>query len=215
MDAADLARVSFVTSRYRELQGLRHLAVVPTVVMVVWLHPFLLLLRYMGPVEAVVGLLLTIAPAVVASAAHPFFNRYYARRFGHVATSALTRRDTIARAALVAGALIIDSWGAGNPHWTATLIAIALVCLHVAVRDWPWRASYISITAICVGVAWIGGPPVRSGGDPSVFLRLPLTIGLGAYAVAAYLDHRLLVKFLPPNPDASQAEAAADHVDAF
>ena len=215
MDAADLARIRFVTSRYRELQGLRHLAVIPAVLLVFWLYPNLSPLRDMGPVEAVVGLLLSIAPVVAGSAAQPFFDRYYARRFGHVATSALTRRDTLARTALIVGGLTIDSWGAGNPRCTATLVAVALVSLHIVVRDWPWRASYIASVVVCLGMVWIDGAPVSSGDHPILVMRLPLTIAIGTYVVAAYLDHRLLANALPPNPEASEAQAVPDHADTF
>ena len=129
MDAAQLARIRFVTSRYRELQGLHELAVVPACLSLLWTQPYVRLLRYVGPWEAVAGLVLSIAPWVCIAAAHPLFDRYYGRRFGHVATSLLSQRDSVVRAILLIAGLAIDAWVLANGRATATLTAFTVTSL--------------------------------------------------------------------------------------
>src|SRR5688572_3874093 len=123
MDGADLARIRFVTSRYRELQGLRELVVVPACLTLLWTQPYLRLLRYMGPWQAAAGLVLSIAPWVFIPAAHHLFDRYYGRRFGHVATSELSQRDTVVRSIVLIAGLVLDAWVLSRGYPSATLTA--------------------------------------------------------------------------------------------
>jgi hypothetical protein len=211
MDDAELARIKFVTARYRDLQGLRHLAIVPLCLLLFWLQPYLKLLRYMGPWEAMAGLLLSVSPCLLIYPAHHLLDLYYARRFGTVGSSVLARWDAVAQAVLVVAGVMVDSWG--NSGVSATLIAIALVSLQIAFRDWPWRLHHLIVTVLCIAAAVTFDFRAARASDPAAFLRIPLTIGLCAYSLAAYLDHRLLANVMLRNPDVRDHEIAADHAD--
>jgi hypothetical protein len=212
MDGRELARIRFVTLRYRELQGLRHLAIMPSCLLTLWLQPYFRLLRYMGPWEALAGFFLSIAPCLLLFPAHHLMTVYYARRFGNVGTSALSG-DRVAQVVVVAGGVLIDMWnGTGI---SATLVAIALVSLQIAVRDRPWRLHHLIGTVVCLAAAATFDIRDSRIGDPVAFLRIPLTIGLFAYGVGAYLDHRLLAVAMPRHPEASESALAADHADSL
>ena len=213
MDDAELARIRFVTARFRDLQGLRHLAIVPLCLLLFWLQPYLKLLRYMGPWEAMAGLVLSVSPCLLIYPAHHLLDRYYARRFGTVGRSVLARRDTVAQAVVVVAGVMIDSWGSSGV--SATLIASALVSLQIALRDRPWRLHHLIVTVICIAAAVTFDLRAARANDPAAFLRIPLTIGLCAYSLAAYLDHRLLANVMPRDPDVRDHEIAADYADPF
>lgn len=214
MDAADLARIRFVTARYRELQGLRNLAVVPGCLLLFWFRPYLRLLRYAGPFEALAGLFLSVLPCLLVVMLHPLLDRYYARRFGSVASPGPWSRDMVAWAGLLGIGVWIDTSNFGTPQPSATLIAGGMVALHIAVRDWPWRRYYLGTAVICGAAAWLTAvTPALHADDLTSYLRIPLTMLLSAHAVAAFLDHRLLVRALPMNPDGHAEALVADHAD--
>src|SRR5215203_2814147 len=121
MDDAELARIRFVTARYRDLQGFRRLAIVPSCLLMFWLQPYIKLLRYMGPWEAVAGLFLSVAPWLLIYPAHHLLDLYYARRFGNVGSAVLARGETVAQAVVVVAGVLIDWWGSSGV--SATLIA--------------------------------------------------------------------------------------------
>jgi hypothetical protein len=89
---------------------------------------------------------------------------------------------------------------------SALLIAGTVISLHVTIRDWPWRPYYLVPTVVCAIGAWLTvvDPALRTGGMPGA-IRIPLTILLVPQLLTAVLDHRLLTRAMPENPD----EAAA------
>ena len=217
MDEAELARIRFVTSRYRDLQGLRQVAIVPLCLMLFWLQPYLRLLRYQGPVEAIAGLILSVLPCLLIAAVHPLLDRYYARRFGSVAASEFWQWDTVGPAVLLIGGVLADAFVVGHRGPSATVVALGMLSLHTVVRDWPWRAHHLLVTFACVAGTWMGmvlpiPPGDVAAGELTAFLRITLTSVLFAYGAAGYLDHRLLVRTMPVHPEAS-AELDADHAD--
>ena len=214
MDAADLARIRLVTTRYRELQGLRTVAAVAACVPLFWLQPYIRLLRYMGSAEAVAGLLLSVAPAVLITTAHPLLNRYYARRFGSVAPQGSgVNLQMWLWAAVLFASLWLDSSRLGTGSPSAFLIAAALWSINIAVRDWPWRGHYVVPAVICGAATWsIAGIPALQAPDLETYARIPVSVGLVACGAAAILDHRLLVTTLGAR-DGDRSELALEHAD--
>lgn len=57
-------------------------------------------------------------------------------------------------------------------------------------------------------------PPVP--GDPlASLLQIGWTIALCGYGVMAYLDHRLLVRTLAPNPELRTGDLTEEHAEPF
>jgi hypothetical protein len=210
MGTADLDRIRFVTLRFRALQGLRSLVVIPAVLTAFWLQPYLGLLRYAGPEGAILGLLGTLAPFLVVVAVRPLLDRYYSRRFGMVDTDLGGEWPAnLPDGVLLAVGFLVDvTWlKAHSP--SALLIAGTFISLRVTIRDWPWRGYYLAPAVVCAIGAWLAAidPALRAGGVPGA-LRIPLTILLVPHLLTAVLDHRLLTHTLPHNPDAALAQAA-------
>ncbi len=193
IDAADIARIRFVTSRYRHLQGLRHLVWIGQLLAFLWLSGHIV--RPHGALdswEEVRSLLLLITPIGLANIGDVWLQRYYSRRFGGVRNPALWRRDSVAGLLLFLGATWLDSRVVRDGGPSTTLIAVGLISLHAVISDWPWRAHYLLPTAVSV-VATAMMLPLS---------EMSFVITLCAVCVAAWLDHRLLVRTLPPSPDA-------------
>jgi hypothetical protein len=209
MEPSDLARIRFVTRRFRSLQGLRLLVIVPAILASFWLQPYFRMLRYAGPDGAVLGLLGTLAPYVVLLALKPLLDRYYQRRFGLVSTDLEIEWPVFLPDALVVIlGLLLELWlKAHGP--SGLLIAGTIVALHVTVRDWPWRRYYLFPAVVCATGAWLTAidPTLRAGAVPGS-LTIPLTILLLPQLPAALLDHWLLTRTMPENPDAAAASAA-------
>jgi hypothetical protein len=85
VDGQDLARIRFVTSRYREMQGLRQLVILPACIIQFWSRPFVESLRDAGALQAAAGFFLTVVPWLLVLTAQGRLNRFYAERFGSVA----------------------------------------------------------------------------------------------------------------------------------
>lgn len=217
MDGFELARIRFVTSRHRELQGLRQVVIVLACLFSFWSRPYVEGLRYFGRFEAVVGLFLSVLPLLVTLAARPWLDGYYGRRFGSVAGSASPwSRDSIGWGLLlVAGASAdIATYRQGPP--IAFLIAGALVALHVVVRDWPMRRHHLLTAGLCASGAWLFAS--RAGWQITsldALVRGPFSVMILAHMVGACFDHRLLVRTLPFNPDVRDDALASDHADAL
>jgi hypothetical protein len=213
---ADLSRIRFVTSRFRQLQGFRQLAIVPPCLLLLWFRPYLRLLRYLGPWHAAAGLLLSVVPMLMIAYAQPLLDRYYARKFGNLAPAALARRDAVVQGVLLIAGVLIDGFVLAGRHGpSATVLALGVVSLHIGVRDWPWRAHHLFVTLVCAWSTWatIGAPASPQELPP--WLRNALTAVLCTWAVAAWLDHRLLTRTMPPHPDACADDLAPDHADAL
>jgi hypothetical protein len=197
-DTADIARIRFVTSRYRHLQGLRQL---------MWIAGLLVHLRLFelygirphGSLDWAEfrGMCLVATPLLLAQIGDVWLRGYYSRRFGHVPDGALWRRDVMAWLGLILVGIFFDTriFRGGGP--SVLLIAIGLMSLHAAIRDWPWRRHHLLPAMVSV-VATATRLPLSEAS---------LAIMLCTTGVAAWLDHRLLVRTLPPNPDACADQA--------
>jgi hypothetical protein len=208
MGHPELDRIRFVAQRFRSLQGLRHLVVIPAVLAAFWMQPYLKLLRYAGPEGAILGLLATVAPFMIVLAVRPLLDRYYSRRFGIVAADLeIEWPALLPDAVLVIVGFLLDTWlKAHGP--SALLIAGTLVALHVTIRDWPWRWYYLVPAGVCAVGVWLTAtvPEMRDGTAPGA-IKIPMTILLLPLLLTAVMDHRLLTRSLPHNPDAALAQA--------
>ena len=210
MTANDTPRIRFVTRRFAELNGLRQLVVVPACLLSFWAPPYVEHLGYAGPTGVFLGLLAAIGPFVIVVVSRPLLDRYYRERFGSVATDFRQRfLDLAPGAFLLVAAVWIDMATLKTTAPSAVLVVGAILATQVTVRDWPWRAHYLFTAIICGAGAWMtAGVPAMSIDNLQDLLRISLSILLLAHVVPAWLDHRLLVRALPQNPEAS--EAAAD-----
>jgi hypothetical protein len=212
MDTVDLARIRFVTTRHGELQGLRQLVMLPACLVSFWSRPYIEMLRDRGSFEAVAGLLLSILPWLAVISARPALDRYYSRRFGSVDRG--WSRDTIGTVVLLMAAMWIDLARLDTGRPIAVLVAGALIALHIVVKDWPWRAHHVVTAVVCASAAFlITTESVFRVDSLDEFLRGPFSVLIGAQLVSACLDHRLLMRTLPLNPDAHAGELASDHAD--
>ena len=214
MDSTDLARIRFVTSRFSELQGLRQLVVLPCCMAAFWSRPLVESLHDSTTALALVGFVFSLAPWLLVLAARPVLNRYYGARFGSVGTGALWSPDMIGWAVLICGGFAIDmsTFGAAKP--SAVLVAGSLMAIHVVWRDWPWRVYHLGTAIVCAVGAWLTAVnPAFRVDNLDALLRIPFTIFMCAHAVSAWLDHRLLLRTLPPHPEASAEVLSADHAD--
>lgn len=217
MDAADLGRIRLVTSRYQEMQGLRQLMLLPCCLTAFWSRPYIESLHDAGTLQAVAGFFLQVAPWLVVLAARPFLDRYYKARFGSVSTG-LSRWsvEMLGWAVLILAGFVIDMSTRGQAKPSALLVAGTLIALHVAWRDWPWRGYSLAAALACAVGAWLtAASPMFRVDDLDALLRVPLTIFMCAHTVTAWFDHRLLLRTLPPNPEASTELLTADHADSL
>ena len=211
MNADHFRRVQFVTRRFHELQGLRTIIFAVACIAAFWLQPYIRALRYAGPFEATAGLLASFMP-FAAALTMPLVDRYYRRRCGSVAATAMDRvRDVGVPLLLIVGGLWIDLIRIGTQSPSAALIAGAVLALHVVVRDWPWRGHYVIAAVACAIGAWLTAvvPSMRAD-TVQVLARIPVSWLLATYAVTAYFDHRLLLIALPVRRESASLEAAAD-----
>ena len=215
MDATDLARIRFVTSRYRDLQGLRGLAILVACLSAFWARPYLKLLRDSGFVDAAIGFFLSFAPWIFVLATRPFLDHYYRERFGTVAAGLRQGSlDKIGWAALIVAGVWIDMSTLGAAKPSAILVAGTLIAVHIVWRDWPWRPAYVGTALVCGIAAWLTAVSAAFRSDDlQDLLRVPLTIMIAAHAAAGVFDHRLLLRALPRNSDAHADEPVAEHAD--
>ncbi len=190
MDTTDFARIRFITARYADLQGLRRML----------LNAFFVCLA-LGPMPRRLGPLPLMAFWIFANVADELLKRFYTRRFGSVPVR-FWRTDKTVWLMLLMVAVFLEPKNGGGP--STVVVAIGLASLHVVVRDWPWRGYHLLTTVVC-GVL--------------TAMRLPLSevsfvIALSADAAAAWLDHRLLVKTLPPHLEACSDEPATQRESA-
>jgi hypothetical protein len=217
MDAAALARIRLVTSRYVELQGLRTVVAVPACLAAFWMRPFVETLHDLGSVYAWVGFVVSVLPFFAIVASRPLLDRYYAARFGSVATGfGGWSADRIGWTLLFLAAFGLDwsTLGASKP--SAILAAGAAIGLHVAWRDWPLRSYYLFTAAACVaGACLVAIVPAFRVDSLDALLRIPFSIVMGAHAAAAVFDHRLLNRVLSRHPQGHADVLARDHADAL
>ena len=147
MDAHDLARIRFVTSRYHELQGLRQLVILPACLMRSGRGPICGIAARHGSVGSRGGVR-PLSRAVAASSPRPTTcsTATTAQRFGSVATGPSCRSATwsvrggAARRWLWPSICRVLASGQAAARCSS---ALALIALHIVVRDWPWRAYHL------------------------------------------------------------------------
>jgi hypothetical protein len=215
MDAVDLARIRFVTSRYHDLQGLRGLAILAACLSAFWARPYLELLRDSGTADAALGFFLSFAPWIFVLAIRPFLDHYYRERFGSVAAGFRQwSPDKIGWAVLIAAGLWIDMRTLGSAKPSAILVVGALIAIHIVWRDWPWRPVYVVTAIVCAVAAWLTAvSPALRIDNLDDLLRVSFTIMIAAHTAAGVFDHRLLLRALPRNRDAQADEPIAEHAD--
>ena len=184
MDQARLDRIRLLSSRFRELQGLRLAWFGATIALV--LGSYVAVESEPTPM-GVGGALLASSFIVMAGTAR--LKRYYDATFGRQQPSPPARLQTV-------GLLVTFSCLAG---WLAPLGATAAIVgigsLWVVIRDWPWRAYYLAATAAVV-VSVIAS--VSTGASFATGQAMALTYILFgvSFVPIGLLDHRLLVKLM-------------------
>lgn len=217
MDSRDLARIRLVTLRYQELQGLRTVVTVPACLAAFWTRPFVEMLHDLGSVYAGAGFVVSLLPFVAILASRPVLDRYYASRFGSVASGfGGWPADRIAWTVLLVAAVWLDWSTLGSSNPSAIFVAGALIALHVVWRDWPLRSYYLITAVVCVaGAGLMAIIPAFRVDSLDALLRFPFSVVMAAHAIAAVFDHRLLLRTLPRHPEAHEPDLAADHADAL
>lgn len=209
MDPREFARIGFVARRFSELQGLRLVALAPAMLGAIWAQPYIRLLRYAGPIEAVAGLLASVLPLVLALGSRAYFDAYYRNRFGSVASTSEHRvRDWGPPVLLLFAGICLELNAPRDGVPSFILLAAALIGLHITVRDWPFRRHYL-VAGMACGMA-AGLPvllPAMRGDTLPEIGRTSISLALVLFILPAYLDHRLLVRTLPRNPAATLGQA--------
>jgi hypothetical protein len=205
----ELARIAFVTRRFRELQGLRAAALGSGLIagVIVWsLFPE----GYRDPFIYIV-----LPAQIVSLAVDPWMTRYYDRNFGrvpfagHLATSrSLASHPGALGPFLVVVGMAIDMFvNFGHPARVSFgAVFLLMFSLWICVRDWPHRLHHaIGVAAgVVAGITSSSAPLVQQEIwerlEPVVASHYALTyalIGLALLAVGL-LDHRLLAKAMVP-----------------
>lgn len=199
-DLERLERVRKVTANYRDYQGLHQLPVA--------LFGLILIFSRGGNLEPLfIGLL-------VFFGLNALVRRYYRRRFGHV--QALSSPGRTAAYVLVPGSLIVlvvaagalsasMGWGDG-PLGSAGLVFTVLFVM-LAYPHWRMRAHYLAAAAV-VGLASLLplGMLMPSGVHPLSFAATEslLVTFAAVLCIGGLLDHRTLVRTLPPVTETAQ-----------
>jgi hypothetical protein len=204
MDEVD--RIRFVTRRFGELQGLRLILVMILAGAAFWAQPHVGPLRYSGPGWAVAGFVASVLPFAIVLLARPILDRYYRNRFGSVAGGEQRRLEMLPPLVVLVVGIALDARNMGSGAPSATLIAAALIALHIIIRDWPYRGYYLIAAIGCAVAAPLPALVPAMHVDAASDLRIPYTVLFALYAVPALLDHRLLTKVLPTNPEAASTE---------
>jgi len=196
MERTGLSLVSFVASRYRELQGLGRVVDALS----------LLLLWSLLTMEPVNRRPLWFAGAMVVWASLTLWGvarvgGYYRQRFGRTASTADSTGSPGS-----AGVLFV---------WMSMVFGaffiplLAIYAAHVTWRDWPYRAHWVllALQGTVFTVAYAGlHPGALFAERHSQFV---LT-GVPILAFVGLLDHRLLVRAMhraaEPTPDAEHAD---------
>jgi hypothetical protein len=205
----DLARIAFVSRRFRELQGLRSAALGSGLIagVVVWsLFPE----GYRDPFIYIV-----LPSQMVLLSVEPWMTRYYDRNFGRVpiagqlATSrSLASHPGVLGPFLVVVGMALDMFVESSHPARVSFGAVFLVMfsLWICGRDWPHRLHHtIGVAAGVLGVMTSSSAPLVQHEiwerlDPGIASHYALTyalIGLGLLTVGL-LDHRLLAQAMAP-----------------
>lgn len=203
MTPADLQRIAFVTSRFREVQGLRSAMYGATLLVGVTIYSFVeggFFTSGMGVV-----MLASVAGGAMVRALDP----YYQRTFGRAPSrSTPTGREVggvseFAAQLLISGLLVDVMLGAFlNLRVSVGAAGLLVWSLWVLIRDWPHRSHYSIgvLAALGASVALMMAPAkdyaARGLLDPRVdpYYALACSI-IGLTLVATgLLDHRLLVR---------------------
>ena len=184
MDPHRFERIRLVSSRFRELQGLR-VALAGASIAVV-LGSYLIATPQPTQFGATVALSASFAlmlPGVL------WLDRYYATTFGRQVKNPRERWPTLA--------FLLMFWTLSA--WLVPLLAAAVMVgvmsLWVAVRDWPWRGYYLAATA-AVATSFIAALSSAGAEQPGVALAMTYFLFGLAFVPIGLLDHRLLVKLM-------------------
>ena len=197
MDQARLDRIRLLSSRFRELQGLRLAWFGATIALVLGSYVAI----ESKPTPTGVGIAL-LGSSLLVMAGTWRLKRYYDATFGRQQPSPPARLQTF-------GVLVTFSCLAA---WLAPLAATAAIIgigsLWVVIRDWPWRAYYLAATAAVV-VSVIAS--VSTGASFATGQAMALTYILFgvSFVPIGLLDHRLLVKLMEEARSANPAEVTA------
>jgi hypothetical protein len=199
----DLARISFVTRRFHELQGLGTAAYGFGLVLAVLMNHAVSSLYRPSPFQA-----LTFANTVGVLALLSAF-RLYRQTFGDPVVPPSRK--------ILAGLLILgvmaggagDMWAQVNGNEGPSIMAVVLAScsIWIVARDWRWRIHYlVAAAAGLMGALVTAGVPAMADGWGRVgppreeaYLLSYTLVGLGL-VVVGLLDHRLLASSLNPKP---------------
>ena len=192
----DLARIRYVTGRFRQMQGLRLLPwglflMLGAGKMLGWYPPALE--AHFGYVE--------LAGLVVCVGLYLWIHAYYRRAFGHVEAEPAAPWKDVLLVLLVLAAAVAD----GVLALPVSVFGLALASVFFAAyAEWRERVHFLVVGFFLVGASLVplwfsaSGDPVWGSSGVLFFL-----FGAGM-VVGGVFDHRLLLRVLPPLP----AEAA-------
>lgn len=198
----DLARIRYVTGRFRQMQGLRLLPwgvflMLGAGKMLGWYPPGME--AHFGSVE--------LAAFVICVGLHLWIHAYYRRAFGRVDAEPAAPWKEGLLVLLVLAAAVAD--GVLTPP--VSLFGLALACMFFAAyAEWRERVHCLVVGLFLVSASLVPLWFPAASGDPVWGSSGVLFFLFGAgMVVGAIFDHRLLLRVLPPLPtDAAEVPHA-------
>jgi hypothetical protein len=199
MDQLQLARIRLLSSRFRELQGLRVALAGGTMAIVFGSY---LLAAAPTSSGAMIALLVSF---VLMIPGEWWLHHYYARTIGRQVPAPRNPWPVVVFATIyVAIGVFLNRQFPEIPSGAPTMATVALASLLVAIRDWPWRAHYLGVAA-AVTVAFCANMFGAGVIDPGMTLTTVFFATGLSFIPAGLLDHRLLLKLME---EVRQPEAA-------
>ena len=209
MNQDRLERIRLLSSRFRELQGLRVALAGATITLCVGGYVTIATEpSNNGAIAAVLLSFLLIIPGVFS------LNGYYASRFGRQVVNPPRHPK---RLVLFPLAYMVVGWTLNTqfpeiPAGGPTLLTVGLASIWLAVRDWPRRAYYLLATA-AVAIGFVASAPITGVLAPNMTIAVIMLL-LGTSMVAiGLLDHLLLVKLMKEARESQAVTAASQSGD--
>jgi hypothetical protein len=191
MDQQQLARIRLLSSRFRELQGLRVAFAGGTMAIVSGSY----LMATTAPTSSG-AMIALLASFVLMIPGEWWLHRHYARTVGRQVPTPRNPWPVVAFVTIyLAIGIFLDSRFPEIPSGAPTMATVVLASLVVAIRDWPWRAHYLGVAA-AVTVAFCANVFGDGVVDPGMTLTTVFFVTGLSFVPAGLLDHRLLLRLM-------------------